>query len=119
MIRINFNNITNDSLQVGDNAYFVTPSGLGGFNTSIDQNTGVDQLPTLIGEIVNITNDSITVDDDGINIPNNEDFIMFAKDTSVNLSGLTGYYAEVKLINNSTEEAEIFSLSSDVSASSK
>jgi hypothetical protein len=35
------------------------------------------------------------------------------------MSGLIGYYAEVKLMNNSTEKAEIFNLSSDISASSK
>ena len=37
-----------------------------------------------------------------------------ANDTS-----LLGYYAEVKLSNNSTEKAELFALNSEITASSK
>jgi hypothetical protein len=44
---------------------------------------------------------------------------MFAKDSSVNISGLVGYFAEVELRNNSTEKAEIFAISSGISVSSK
>ena len=44
---------------------------------------------------------------------------MFAKDSSINLSGLVGYYAEVKIKNNSTEKAEMFSIASEVTPSSK
>ena len=44
---------------------------------------------------------------------------MFAKNTSVNLSGLVGYYAEVKISNNSNEKAELFAISSGITPSSK
>ena len=104
--------INNDSLQIGDFAYFVTPGPLGGFNQSTNN-------PILIGRIEAILNNIITVDDDGVNIPMDGDFIMFSKDSSINISGLLGYYAEVKLLNNSTEEAEMFTISSDISVSSK
>lgn len=113
MITINFTgNVNNDSLQTGDMAYFVDPSPLGGF----EQSTAA---PTFIGPIVAITVDSIDVDETNGVSPGANDFIMFAKDTSINLSGLVGYYAEVKINNNSTEKAEMFSVASEVSMSSK
>ena len=44
---------------------------------------------------------------------------MFSKDNKVNLSTLLGYYAEIEIVNNSKEEAELFSIASDVFVSSK
>ena len=118
MITIEFTvDINNDSLQVGDNAYFVSnPSNtaLGGFDQSTNQ-------PTLIGPItvIDINNNIITVDDNGLDIPSSDDFIMFEKDSSINLSGLVGYYAEVEIRNNSTIEAEMFRITTDFSQSSR
>jgi hypothetical protein len=121
MITINFTgNINNDSLQIGDLAYFITPSSFGGFETSIDQTTGEYVAPILIGSIIQIGDDFIEVNDtsaQGVVSPN--DFIMFAKNSQINLSGLVGYYAEVKIKNSSTEKAEMFSIASEVTPSSK
>ena len=44
---------------------------------------------------------------------------MFSKDKVANNTSLLGYFAEVKLINNSTEKAELFALSSEIRLSSK
>ena len=44
-------------------------------------------------------------------IPSQNDFIFCVKDDEVNLSSLTGYFAEVKMKNTSTEKAELFRLS--------
>ena len=116
MITIDFTgDINNDSLQIGDLAYYVTPSTLGGFNQSTSD-------PTLIGPIEAITATSIDVDNGSVvmtTLDNTGDFIMFAKDTSINLSGLVGYYAEVKINNNSTDKAEMFSIASEITISSK
>ena len=118
MITINFTGgISNDSLQIGDMAYFVTPTPSGGFNQSTN-------VPTLIGPIDAITGTSIDVDETvqlvtPVLLPGPGDFIMFAKDTSINLSGLIGYYAEVKINNNSTDKAEMFSIASEITISSK
>ena len=49
----------------------------------------------------------------------NGDLVMFSKNKVVNDSGVTGYYADVKLTNSSTDRAELFALSSEVSESSK
>ena len=115
MITINFTgNINNDSLQIGDMAYFVMPTPSGGFLQSTIP-------PTLIGFIVGITNNSITVNNTipMTTLANVGDFIMFAKDSEANLSGLVGYFAEVTIKNNSTEKAEMFSIGSEVTPSSK
>ena len=44
---------------------------------------------------------------------------MFSKNKEVNNNSLLGYYAEVKLINNSTDKIELFTLGSEVTESSK
>ena len=114
MITINFTgNINNDSLQIGDLAYYVTPSESGGFNQSTE-------APILIGPIIAITQNSIDVDNSATGEqPAADDFIMFAKDSRINLSGLVGYYAEATFKNNSTEKAELYSVASEITPSSK
>ena len=54
-----------------------------------------------------------------IPLPAPGDFIFFSKDSSVNTPGLLGSYAEVEMTNDSTEYAELFSINSDISESSK
>ena len=44
---------------------------------------------------------------------------MFKKNRAANVGGLKGYYAEVEFTNNSTEEAKLFTVSSEVNQSSK
>ena len=46
-------------------------------------------------------------------------YIMFGKDSSVNISGLTGYYADAKFENDSRGKIELFSIGSEISESSK
>ena len=47
------------------------------------------------------------------------DYIMFVKDKRVNSSSILGYYADVRLVNYSTEKIELFSVGSEVTVSSK
>ena len=103
--------INNDSLQVGDVAYFVTPSSTSGINQS-------SEAPKLIGEITKFGHNFIKVDS-VTNTPSADDFIMFQKNTVANDTSLLGYYAEIELKNNSIDQAELFSLSSEVAISSK
>ena len=130
MITLQFTNGTNnDSLQIGDMAYFQTPTSLGGFDQQLS-------APVFIGPVIDFFDVngnsvsqpgwnppmfSIMIDDlnPGGTIPNNNDFLMFGKDTSTNISGLVGYFAEVKIKNNSREKAEIYCLSSEITISSK
>lgn len=52
-------------------------------------------------------------------MPTANDYVFFSKNNEVDMGSLLGYYAEVKLVNDSTEEAELFSLSLGVEKSSK
>ena len=100
------NTISNVSLQVGDYAYKVaTVDGV------------ATQSPTFIGEIIAVGGNTIEVPD--IVSVDSGDFIMFSKNKVANDSGVTGYFADVKLTNSSTSPAELFALSSEVSESSK
>ena len=76
----------------------------------------------LIGECIAINNSTKTIDvNAGTNIPlpNTGDYLFFAKNTNINTPGIMGYYAEVEMINDSTEQAELFTVSSEVNESSK
>jgi len=76
----------------------------------------------LIGECIAINNSTKTIDvNAGTNIPlpNTGDYLFFAKNTNINTPGIMGYYAEVEMKNDSTEQAELFTVSSEVSESSK
>ena len=53
------------------------------------------------------------------NLPTTSHYIFFSKDNKANLSTILGYYAEVKLANNSTAESELFSIGCDFFESSK
>ena len=106
-IKLN-NNIDNSSLQIGDVAY----------HASIDANGFNSSELEEIGEITSIGPDYIEVTT-VFSTPSADDFIMFSKSTAVNNSSLLGYYAEVKLTNDSRDKAELFTLGSEVVESSK
>ena len=102
----------NASLQVGDVIYHKTPSDVSGF--SVIDSSGI----TRYGVVESIAASTVTVTLDGT-APMAGDFILFAKNSTVNTSSLLGYYADVKLENNSKVKAEIFSIGSEVTESSK
>jgi len=76
-----------------------------------------DQLQKC-GVVTNLTNNTVTVDNSGT-LPTPQDYIMFAKNQSINTSSLSGYYADAMFKNNSIDKAELFSVSSEVTESSK
>jgi len=110
----------NTSLQIGDYAYFSSVGTVpnSGFSTA-------GQV-RFFGVVSNIDYEDFKVmvmyDDTAvpsIPLPNGGDYIMFGKNKAVNSSNVTGYYAEVKLVNYRTDEVELFSIGSEVSQSSK
>ena len=119
-ITLTFTHDINTSVQVGDTAYYTKSFSVLGTHTHSNQNDIVQ-----IGEITAIdkVNNTITClfnpNPTGAAPPNSNDFIMFSKDNKVNLSSLTGYYAEAQFVNDSTVEAELFAVSTDVYSSSK
>ena len=124
-ITIEFQNDTNinESLQVGDNAYYSNVQSSP--NASITYSVTGD--PIYIGTVKSISNSNqnkhvvITTDNNTGVLPSGtgSEFFMFQKSSEVNVSSLSGYYASIKLSNDSDGKAELFSLSSEVSLSSK
>jgi hypothetical protein len=114
-MKITFNNAVNESVQVGDVAYYVEPSQSGGF----DQSTAA---PTEIGIITTVESNHIKIDNP-VNTPpdvaTNDSFIMFRKNNIVNDTSVLGEYIEVTLKNSSSSKAELFSIGSEVALSSK
>ena len=103
-----FANTVQDSVQVGDTAYYCTIS------------SGIASSPIEIGEITAVTSTTVTATIGiGTTRPTTNDFIMFSKDNKANLSDLPGYYAEVEMKNDATTAAEMFAVGSEMFASSK
>ena len=119
VLTITFNNNLNESLQVGDIAYYSPLSTVAGsgFNTVTTGNI------TKIGNVTDIDKFakqvSIMVDMDAVTTPSVGDYIMFEKDKRVNSSSLIGYYADVEFENTSDTKVEMFSIGSEVTESSK
>jgi len=112
----------NRSLQVGDTIWYVQPSSAGGY--SIAETDDVKKLGTV--EFVSNQYLQPEIKVSVYTGPNPQPvlidettFIMFSKNNKANLSDLTGYFAEAKFTNNSTEKAELFAVSSEIVESSK
>jgi len=137
-VTLTFNHEINASVQVGDVAYYVGTKQVGlnqqppYISPSFPQTPPHDSADRKdvkeIGPIISLSSSfssSIIVCDMSAAAsalygpPLPEDFIMFSKDNRVNLGSLTGYYSNVKFRNSSKEEAELFSIGSDFSESSK
>jgi hypothetical protein len=129
---LTFNSEINYSLQVGDMVYYSPtnpPSGGSKFETISSGDYGNIVKFGVVTELfpngdpnAGIPPNSIVVVYDnnaGVSPPQLNDYIMFAKDKEVNSSSLIGYYAEVTFKNNATDNIELFSISSEVSESSK
>ena len=112
-IELTFNEDINVSVQIGDIIYFTVTNLNGVHNTA----GAIVELGPVTAINVNV----ITVFyNAGTQLPDKGgEYIMFAKDRSVNMSSLLGYFAKCRIKNNSTEKAEMYSISVDVAESSK
>jgi len=118
LITIGFAQDINVSAQVGDLAWYV-PTNQQGAPGNQYQTNDVDKI-VLIGPITNINGNILTIDQpSGQTPPSASDFIMFSKDKRANLSGVVGYYAKIRFVNDSKEKIELFAVGSEVFESSK
>jgi len=121
---INIDNL-NTSLQVGDMIYVTStgPNLLSSSNQSganINANNGVGFLRKIERDPIIPTTYILSVDNSppyGATVSVGG-FIMFSKYNQSD-NDIKGYYMEVKLVNNSKIKAELFSLASEVTESSK
>ena len=121
---INIDNL-NASLQVGDMIYVTTTTGnLLGQSTNqssvdIDESNQVGILRRIEQDDNVPTTYTLHVDDFGYSATVTQgEFLMFSKYNQSD-GDIKGYYMEVKLVNNSRKKAKLFSLSSEVTESSK
>jgi hypothetical protein len=114
VITLTFTQPLNESLQIGDTVYYVPTTTIDGFNTGTSGRRvmgTVITIPTPLTLTCNI--------DDSTPRPGATDFILFSKDNQANMASLLGYYASVTMKNNAVGYAELFSIGSEFSVSSK
>ncbi|MBB67014.1 MAG: hypothetical protein CMP19_05735 [Rickettsiales bacterium] len=80
---------------------------------------------THLGDLIAVNKTAKTIDvsiDSGTPkspVVSSGEFIFFGKNQTTGTSGMTGYYSEVEMKNESTSYAELFAVSSEVFESSK
>ena len=137
IIQLNFLNLLNASVQIGDTAYFSNPtqvgSGVNWASTTTPHLTNDQQDIFKIGEINNIilwngTFSAIVCNMSQILFNKyfsqiitvgQKSFIMFSKDNKVNMASILGYYASVEFRNSSQVKSELFNVGTDFLESSK
>jgi len=119
-LNLNFSQEINVSAQIGDNVYYILPNANGEYDWA-----DISNIINIGYPISNITTSDpwvISIDfpqNATLNAPPPNAFIMFGKDNTINVSSLSGYFAEVEFKNNSNKKIELFSVGSDISESSK
>ena len=106
MTRIDFSFVVPANLKEGDNIFFINDQG----------------GASLLGSLLSIINDgmSIIVDADPTTVrPDIGQTILFAPNRSVELSGIIGYEGTCVMVNDSTQRAELFAVSTEVFESSR
>lgn len=133
-LSLEFNTVINVSVQVGDIAYYTPVNVVGSTNDAHNIASIVNTIE--LGEIREIINPDLfdgsiaiitvlcdLVDGNNDPLPSATvpigSFIMFGKDKKVNTNSLLGYYARVKLTNDSTDKVELFSVGAMIAESSK
>ena len=119
--------INNVSCQIGDNIYAneVTLGELGGFvRIQSEFMKKLGKLHMIAVSSAWMGGKTQLVIDTGNNDPTDlihtqRAFIAFSKDNRTNLSNMLGHWMQVDFKNNSLGEANLFSVSSEVSISSK
>ena len=123
-VTLTFANDLNTSVQVGDTAYYCATTQVAGgasFNSG-NFDTAASNAIVEIGIVTVVNNPGkfITCDiSTQAPSPAVGSYIFFSKDNQANVSGLLGYYGSFKFKNNSTAEAELFSVGAEVFESSK
>ena len=118
ILTITFSAPLNVSCQVGDTAYYVDTAASGGFTVNSNNVTEIGTIQAVTGATT--TSPTVTKDTTLPNTLNTKDYyVFFSKDNKANLSSLLGYYADVKFKNDSTIEAELYSIGMDTFNSSK
>ena len=121
-----FNHPINEQVSKGDAVWFI-PGGLsqqGVWSSGYDIKSGnLDNAINFgIVKLISISSTStgvLTWYKTGTQLPTTSDYVFFVKDERVSKNNVKGYYASVKLKNNSRKKAELFALNANIEESSK
>ena len=116
-----FPHTLNVSVQPGDMIMYctTTPKTIGGtsFHQSGKNFTSIDMTrPKKFGYAVKVNHASKWVLVNNITpgvYPSSDDYIFFSKDRRANISGVVGYFAETKYVNDSKKQSEMFATAID------
>ena len=118
-ITLTFTKPLNCSVAVGDTVFYTPVSQGGGYNVA--STSTMQELGTVVSINDQYLQPTLVISNNTMTTPPNITgaFIAFRKNNKVNLTSLKGYFAEAKLINNSKEKVELFSVGSEIVQSSK
>jgi len=113
----------NSAIQVGDHVFYTSTVDRGSYkvNDDISETHGNTYIGTVkqLSFASNLHNVVVTISDNDMVLPFSTDYFFFVKDNNVNDSGVLGYYSQVKIENDSTTKAELFSVGAEIFESSK
>tara|TARA_R100001082_G_scaffold111169_1_gene93817 strand:+ start:33 stop:398 length:366 start_codon:yes stop_codon:yes gene_type:complete len=119
IVTVNLNNPLNVSCQLGDTAYYVNTGSDGGFTVNTNDIVEIGTIVEIIDRDSTPTLKVYSTIAGWEGELSGTQFVLFSKDNKANLSSPLGYYASVKMVNDSTTEAELHSLGMDTFISSK
>lgn len=114
IVTLNFTTPLNASCQVGDTAYYVNTATNSGFKVNNGDIIEIGTIIEILDREASPTLKAYSTLGGWADELTNEQFILFSKDNKANLSSPLGYYAEVKMSNSSTVEAELHAVGMDV-----
>mgnify|MGYP003113044843 CR=1 FL=1 len=113
---LTFNSPINISCKVGDTAYYVNTTTMGGHSVAGET--------YLIGTINSITTSgssiilNVEMESDYAEFVTESSFIFFSKNNLVETGSILGYFAKAKFRNNSTNKAELHATAFEIEQSS-
>lgn len=115
IVKLILDNTSDLNVSNNDIIYYCKLESAGGFNTQLDESK-IKKLGKVLESHDKVLIVELTENNP---VPSKDDFIFCVKDDEVNVSSLLGYFAEIKMKNNSTEKAELFRLSLGYANSSR
>ena len=106
----------NISCKIGDVAYFVNTSSLGGFAVAGTTNLIGTINSITVGTTVTVLN--IEIEGEFAEAVTTNDFVFFSKNNLVEIGSILGYYATAQFRNNSTTPAELHAATCEIEESS-
>lgn len=134
-LTINFEYPIQDSVSVGDTAYYVYTHGVGGFNINEADIVEIGEITSISRSVpygmtcsTDLYGDQLEVGcGDGGKDRDKEEgdkdcgdpFILFSKNNCQELKSVLGYYSLFRFVNTSKDKAELFNVTVDAYESSK